>query len=82
MNFSGSNVFLNADYRNKVLLVLDGTGKVFAYDYDPDEDVQPVPDPVNPGNPSSLIWIIVGSVFAGVIILTLVLMYVFRAKLP
>jgi hypothetical protein len=82
MTYSGSNVFIEADYRNKVLVILDGTGSVFSYDYNPDEDVQPTPEPVNPENHSELIWIIVGSVFVGVIALSIILMYVFQEKLP
>ncbi len=82
VTYSGSNVFIEADYRNMVLVILDGTGNVFSYDYDPDEDVQPIPDPVNPENHSPLVWIIIGSVFMGVIVLSIVLMYVFQEKLP
>ena len=58
------------------------TGKILAYEYDSDKDFQPLPDPISPENSSSLTSIIVGSVIASIVILTLVLMYVFRAKLP
>ena len=31
--------FYDADYKNKVLIVLDSLGRVVTYSYEPDEDV-------------------------------------------
>ena len=81
ITFSASNYLLDADFQKNVLIVLDSSNRVVTYSYTPDEDVQPVPDPVNPEK-SFPVWIIIVSVIFGVLILVVVLMYVFREKLP
>ena len=72
--------FYDADYKNKVLIVLDSLGRVVTYSYEPDEDVQPIPDPVAPDD-SLPLWIIIVAAGAGVVIITAILLFVFRKKL-
>lgn len=45
ITYTNANDFYDAHYKNKVLIILDGTGQVVTYSYEPDEDVQPIPDP-------------------------------------
>ena len=78
--FTNSNYFLDADFKNKVMIVLDSSARVITYSYEPDEDILP-PEPVAPEK-AFPIWIIIVSVIVGMIILAVVLMYVFREKLP
>jgi hypothetical protein len=79
--FSSSSYALDVDLKNNIMIMLDSSSRVVTYSYTPDEDVQPIPDPVTPGQ-SFPIWIIIVSVIAGIIVLAVVLMYVFREKLP
>ncbi len=89
--------FYDADYKNKVLIVLDGMGRVVTYTYEPDADVKPSPDP-DPGpgpgpnpnpNPDPVpvpdegfpLWIIFVTVGAAVLIIAGVLLFLFRKKI-
>ena len=72
--------FYDADYKNKVLILLDGTGRVVTYSYEPDEDVQPIPDPVTPDEGFPM-WIIIVAASAGVLIITAIILFVFRKKI-
>lgn len=81
ITFSSSNYMLDADFQNKVLIILDSSNRVLTYSYSADEDVQPIPDPVNPAK-SFPVWIVIVSVIFGILILAVVLMYIFQEKLP
>lgn len=76
---SGSTSIYDADYNNKVIIMLDNIGTVVTASYEPDADPDPIPDPVDPSIP---MWVVVAGVAVGVILLTFILLYVFREKLP
>jgi len=69
---NGSSFIADADYRNKVIIMMDNLGNVVTASYEPDID----PD-INPDDPGSgfPFWIVVLIIILVVLIIVLVLMY-------
>jgi hypothetical protein len=72
---NGSSFIADADYKNKVIIMMDNVGNVVTASYESDTDPDIKPDDLSSGFP---FWIVVLIIILVVLILVIGLMYRFQ----